>query len=133
MAQTQVKTKSTPRSGYVSFQEVKNYENSEDTVFTLRTKKKLMEDFEKCCKFKVSTKAKIVRQLIENFIEETEKEMEEYTNVVDYILTLPLEEQYKEVSKLDKDMQLEFHNKKMELELNISKDNLINEKLNQVK
>jgi predicted DNA-binding protein len=116
MEQTELKTKSIPRSGYVSFQEDKNYESSEDTVFTLRTKKKLMEDFEKCCKFKVSTKAKIVRQLIENFIEETEKEMEEYSNIVDFILTLPLEEQFKEVS-----------------ELNMTKDNLINEELNQVK
>ena len=120
-----------PREGYISFQETKDYESSENTVFTLRTKKKLMEDFEKCCKFKLSNKSKIVRKLIEEFIEETETEMKEYSNIVDYLLTLPIEEQHKELAKLTPEQQLEFFNKKMELELNVSKDKEIEEQLQQ--
>lgn len=128
-----IETRDKPRDGYVSFTEHKDYDSSENTVFTLRTKKKLMEDFDKCCKFKLSTKAKIVRKLIENFIEETEQEMKEYSNIVDYLLTLPVHEQHQEVQKLDPQQQLEFFNKKMELELNMSKDKSISDHLDQEK
>lgn len=105
-----------PRSGYVSVKEGK------DGTLTMRLPQELLKDFDKCSKYHQTTRSKMLRVVMERFIEETEEKISKNLNPVDYILTLPEKEQYSQLDTLTDPMKLEYLNKKMILEKNQDKD-----------
>lgn len=80
-----------------------------EKIFTLRLREGLNERFENATNFEGTTKSKVLRSLIEFYIVQVEKEMNDPTNRVQKLLTIKDEkEQLEMLLSLTQEEQLEF-------------------------